>query len=143
MDELLQPKHCVSNQLHQTARAVNRVYCEELRAVDLNRAQFSILAYLETLKRSQLTELAGLLFMDRTTLSRNLKPLEARGLIQVSPDPDDRRARQVELTEEGRQLFLAAVELWRNAQKRILDSFGSDNWLQLESDLAVLRNSKL
>jgi DNA-binding MarR family transcriptional regulator len=143
MDELLQPNHCVSNQLHQTARAVNRVYSEELRAVGLNRGQFSILAHLNSLKSSQLTELATLLFMDRTTLSRNLKPLEAKWLVRVTPGVDDRRARWVELTDEGQQLFTAAIERWRNAQKRILDSFGSDNWLQLESDLEILRNSKL
>jgi DNA-binding MarR family transcriptional regulator len=141
MNEYLKPQHCVSNHLHQTARAVNRVYSEELRPLGLTRSQFSILGYLNKLGNAQLTELADLLFMDRTTLSRNLKPLQKQGLVSVSPNELDRRAKELNLTDEGKALFKEATKHWRRAQKRILDTFGSENWAKLETSLERLRKS--
>ena len=141
MDEFLTPKHCVSNHLHQTARAVNRVYSEEMRPIGLKRSQYSILGYLQKLGVAQLTELADLLFMDRTTLSRNLKPLQKQGLITVTPSALDRRAKELRLTDEGKALFKDATKYWRRAQKRILDAFGAENWSKLEASLKTLRKN--
>tara|TARA_R110002072_G_scaffold1598_3_gene13559 strand:+ start:16199 stop:16624 length:426 start_codon:yes stop_codon:yes gene_type:complete len=141
MDEFLTPKHCVSNHLHQTARAVNRVYSEEMRPIGLKRSQYSILGYLQKLGVAQLTELADLLFMDRTTLSRNLKPLQKQGLITVTPSELDRRAKELRLTDEGKALFKDATKYWRRAQKRILDAFGAENWSKLEASLKTLRKN--
>jgi DNA-binding MarR family transcriptional regulator len=120
---------------------VNRVYSEELRPLGLTRSQFSILGYLNKLGNAQLTELADLLFMDRTTLSRNLKPLQKQGLVSVSPNELDRRAKELNLTDEGKALFKEATKHWRRAQKRILDTFGSENWAKLETSLERLRKS--
>lgn len=74
--------------------------------------------------------------MDRTTLSRNLKPLQKQGLVSVTPSESDRRVKQLKLTNEGKAVFKEATKYWRRAQKRILDTFGSENW-------ASLRNSEL
>ena len=140
MTDFLQPVHCVSNNLHQTARAISRIYGEEMRPSGIQRSQFSILGYLNKLGVIQLTELADMLYMERTTLSRNLKPLVKRGLVQINKSPADARARDISLTKEGKATFREAIKLWRKAQKRILASFGEDNWKALETSLQNLRN---
>jgi len=140
MTDYLQPVHCVSNNLHQTARAISRIYGEEMRSSGIQRSQFAILGYLNKLGVVQLTELADMLFMERTTLSRNLKPLVKNGLVQINKSPADARARDISLTKEGKTRFREATKLWRKAQKRILASFGEDNWRALEVSLQNLRN---
>ncbi len=55
---------------------------------------------------------ASLLAMDRTTLTAALKPLERRELVEISPDPSDRRSRILKLTREGRRLLAKAVPVW-------------------------------
>lgn len=139
MTEFIDPTHCVSNNLHQTARAVTRIYGEELRPSGIKRSQFSILGYLYRFGELRLTELAEILFMERTTLTRNLKPLEKQGLIEVKPDPQDRRAKLLSITPEGQKRFKEALVLWRKAQKRVLETFGLEEWQTLEATLKKLR----
>lgn len=140
MNDYLNPGHCVCNSLHQTARAVSRIYSEEMRPSGILRSQYSILAYLSKLGVVQLTELADKLYMDRTTLSRNLKPLEKRGLVHNNKSPTDARARELSLTTEGKTQLLEATKLWRKAQKRVVQAFGKENWASLEATLSNLRN---
>jgi len=104
------------------------------------RSQFAILGYLSKLGVVQLTELADKLYMDRTTLSRNIKPLEKRGLVHINISPTDARAREVSLSTEGRKQFREATKLWRKAQKRVVQTFGEENWASLEATLSSLRN---
>ena len=64
-------------------------------------------------------DVAPFLAMDRTTLTANLKPLERRGLVEVSVDPKDRRGRLLALTDAGRDLLLAALPVWRSTHDEI------------------------
>ena len=70
-----------------------------------------------------ISQLAQALVMDRTTLTRDLKPLEAQGLIQVSSGAD-RRTRTVALTARGRQVLTRALPLWERAQARMIEGLG-------------------
>ena len=139
MANLLNPRHCLANNLHQTTRAVSRIYGEEMRACGIQRSQFAILANLESAGVVQLTELADLMFMDRTTLSRNLKPLEKSGLVHINKSPNDARARELSLSKEGKAKFPEALILWAKAQERVLKMFGKESWQALESTLYNLR----
>ncbi len=62
---------------------------------------------------------ASLLAMDRTTLTAALKPLERRGLVNVSPDPADRRSRRLSLTRKGSTLLANAAPIWEEAHLKI------------------------
>ena len=139
MTDYLQPAHCVSNSLHQTARAITRIYREEMRGSGIQRSQFAILGYLSKLGVVQLTELADHLYMERTTLTRNLKPLEKRGLVAINKSPTDARAKEISLTTEGKAKFRSTTRLWRKAQKRVLATIGEEHWAALESSLQNLR----
>lgn len=62
---------------------------------------------------------ASLLAMDRTTLTANLKPLERRGLVTISPDPADQRSHLLALTASGREALINALPVWRQIQAEI------------------------
>lgn len=82
----LTPRHCVLNALHQAARAVGRRYAAALRPYGLKRDQFAVLAALSGVGELPVQALAERLVIDRTSLSRQLRPLE-----QADP-PENRSA---------------------------------------------------
>jgi DNA-binding MarR family transcriptional regulator len=81
---------------------------------------------------------ATLLAMDRTTLTANLRPLERRGLLKVSVDPDDRRRRALALTPAGRKLLGVAVPVWKRAHAEIERKIGASDADRLRADLRAL-----
>ena len=82
------------------------------------------------------TRLAEMMVMDRSTLARNLKPLEKRGLLTVS-EGADRRVRTVSVTPEGQSLLEQAIPLWEAAQTRLVGSIGPDRFDRLLADLGA------
>jgi DNA-binding MarR family transcriptional regulator len=136
---LLDPAHCISNNLHQTARAVSRVYAETMRPAGLARSQFVILGHLQHGGPMALSELADRLYMERTTLTRNLRPLEQANLVVRTRSGSDARVWRVEITAPGRRKLQQARRYWRKAQVRMLELFGEAEWRQLEATLRGLR----
>ncbi|MDZ7601813.1 MAG: MarR family winged helix-turn-helix transcriptional regulator [Hoeflea sp.] len=111
---------CIALHLQRAARVVTRRFDEALRPVDLTTGQYSILVALQRQRPPGIGELATELAMDRTTLTKNLKPLERRGLLTVHTDPEDSRSRILALTETGMALLADAIPLWRQAQRATL-----------------------
>jgi DNA-binding MarR family transcriptional regulator len=136
---LLDPAHCVSNNLHKTARAVSRVYAETMRPAGLARSQFVILGHLAHESPLALSTLARRLYMERTTLTRNLKPLEQAGLVARTASADDARVKLLSVTAKGRRKLTEARGYWRQAQSLMLERFGEDAWRELEGTLRDLR----
>lgn len=104
---------CLCFGLQRAARAIGRRFDEALKPVGLSHGQFSLLISLNRPEPPRLGDLAEFLAMDRTTLTANLKPLQRRRLVEVAPDPKDRRSRRLVLTEKGRDLLVRAVPIWR------------------------------
>ena len=75
--------------------------------------------------------------MDRTTLTRNLKPLIRDGLLKVATGKDQ-RSREVSLTPRGLQTLEQAIPLWNEAQRKIRKSLGTDRLDQLLGDLKAV-----
>lgn len=96
-----------------------RRFDEAFRSIGITSGQFSLLISLNRPKPPTLGSVAELLAMDRTTLTANIKPLEKRGLLTVTPDPADRRARLLSLTQEGRAVLAEAVPLWHATQAAV------------------------
>jgi DNA-binding MarR family transcriptional regulator len=65
--------------------------------------------------------------MDRTTLTRNLRPLANQRLISIDPDPVDGRVRRAKITGKGAAVFEAAQPFWRNAQAFVTATLGERN----------------
>ena len=111
--------HCLCLAAQRAARTLARRFDEALRPAALTSGQFSLLMSLNQPRPPSIGAVAGLLAMDRTTLTANLKPLERRGLVTTTVDPDDRRGRLVSLTNAGRTVLRAAVPIWRRTHKEV------------------------
>ena len=108
--------HCLCMHVRRASRALARRYDEALRPAGLTNGQFSLLMSLNRPAPPAMGDVAALLAMDRTTLTANVKPLERRGLIEVTPDAADKRSRRLSLTMAGRDALIAAVPIWKRAQ---------------------------
>ena len=117
---------CSCALLRRTARRVTRRYDEALRPAGLRLTQYSILANLESVGAMSITALADRLGMDRTTLSRNLGPLERGGLVRFQGGAD-RRLREVVPTDAGRARLAAARPLWQDAERCFRRELGADD----------------
>lgn len=115
---------CTCLRLRQAMRSVSQHYDDSLRSVGLRNTQFSLLG---TLVPGPLTinELAEAMIADPTTLNRNLKPLEGRGLLETRRGTD-RRERVVTLTTAGCELYEEALPHWRRAQSDVRILMGRD-----------------
>ncbi len=126
---------CVCGRLRMAARAVTQAYDAALEPSGLTITQFGLLAALYRLGPMAVGELAREMGMDRTTMTRNLRPLEARGLIEALPDAEDRRRRRLALTGAGEEAFAAALPLWRAMQARVRARLGPYHTKRLFAEL--------
>jgi DNA-binding MarR family transcriptional regulator len=125
---------CVCFNLRKTARAITQLYDEALRPSGLRCTQFSLLIATTRLEPVTVTHLAEVVVMDRTTLARNLRPLEKKGLMNVTRG-DDQRTRIVTLTTRGKEVLSRALPLWEKAQARVVRGMGQERWTALEANL--------
>jgi len=106
---------CLCDTLRMTARAVTQVYDDALRPLGLRVTQFSLLARAASMGPVESWRLSEALGLDKTTFSRNLRPLERRRLIAIEPG-EDRRTRLVRVTPAGEKLLEEAYTCWRSVQ---------------------------
>jgi DNA-binding MarR family transcriptional regulator len=119
------PDECTCLAVRQAARHVTQFYDQFLAPVGLRTTQFSILGKLRRLGPITINALAAEMVMDRTTLGRNILPLEREGLIAIVPGSTDRRSKVLALTEGGLARLRSAVESWSEAQSRFDAAFGA------------------
>jgi DNA-binding MarR family transcriptional regulator len=127
---------CLCLHVQRAARALARRFDEALRPVGLTNGQFSLMMALNRPEPPPMAPVAALLAMDRTTLTAALKPLQRRGLVQVAPDPADRRGRLLSLTPAGKALLAQAVPIWEQTHAEFEARLTDAN--QLRSDLQAL-----
>jgi DNA-binding MarR family transcriptional regulator len=125
---------CVYAHIRRASRSVGRMYDGATRGSGLRAGQLSVLITLEMAGRSTITKLGEYLVMDRTTLTRNLGPLEREDLIASAPG-EDRRTRMVELTAAGRKMLTAALPRWERAHKNLIGALGEARTGRLLADL--------
>jgi DNA-binding MarR family transcriptional regulator len=130
--------NCLCLHLQRAARAVARRFDQAFRPLDLTSGQFSLMMSLNALDAPSIGHLSALLAMDRTTLTANLKPLERRGLVAVSVDEADKRARRLILTPAGRALLAAAMPIWRQTHTAVESLVGMSDPDRLRADLRAL-----
>jgi DNA-binding MarR family transcriptional regulator len=129
--------HCAA--LRRAARRISQFYDDKLAPTGLRIGQYGILATLHQSGEVSVNELAGLMELDRTTMGKNLRPLERDGLIAVGPSASDGRTRAIKLTAEGTAALKAGAPLWREAQKAFEASNGAEASAALRDALAGLK----
>ncbi len=137
------PEECICLAVRQAARHVTQSYDQFLAPAGLRTTQFSILAKLKRKGPMTINALAADLVMDRTTLGRNILPLERDGLISVAPAATDRRSKELRLTKQGDKRLEAARKGWSEAQARFESAFGSRRTSDLRALLRAVAASKL
>ncbi len=125
---------CTCNNLRQATRAVTQIYEAALEPSGLKVTQLPILGAAAVEGPLTMSALAKHLLMDRTTLTRNLKPLERAGLVQIEPGVD-RRARLVSITDTGREALAQALPLRQAAQDSLVEALGRFQWGVLMDNL--------
>jgi DNA-binding MarR family transcriptional regulator len=128
---------CASFNLRKASRMMAQAYDRYLQPSGLTNTQFTLLAVISGRGPISITELAGVLGMDRTTLTRNLRLVERHGLLEVTAGKDA-RTRDVRLTANGHEALKKAIPLWQDAQSRVVEAFGRAHWRELVKELRAI-----
>jgi len=123
--DAVNPAACNCLALRQAARHVSQFYDRFLAKSGLRTTQYSILARLARRGAMTVNALAAELVMDRTTLGRNILPLERDGFVASRSGKTDRRSKELFLTKAGQARLEAARKGWRDAQAQFEKAFGA------------------
>jgi len=138
------PIPCACFNVRKASRAISHFYDEALHPAGLRGTQYSLLLAISYVGHEGVGVLADVLATDRTTLSRNLRPLLDSGWVKPVRD-DDRRKRTFQLTDEGRAKMEVAIPLWERAQERVAVGLGEDTFEKLRvmaNDIVALAHGK-
>jgi DNA-binding MarR family transcriptional regulator len=109
----------------QTARKITRLYDSRMQEAGVRITPFTILSQLMLRGEMPIGKLAGILGMERTTLTRNLAPLEQQKWITIRPG-NDPRARMIAITGQGRGIVRRSFPVWSKAQAHVAKLLGAD-----------------
>ena len=129
---------CTCTALREAARYVTQLYDQHLAASGLRSTQFSILARLKELGPTTINALAHAMVMDRTTVGRNMLPLQRRRLIVVRRGESDARRKELHLTKAGVARLEAGFDEWTTAQAQFEETVGKERASQLRDLLRIV-----
>jgi len=112
---------CMGMRVRRAARVVANHYDKHMKPSGLKGTQFTLLNTIFMNPAANIGKLADILGLDRTTLNRNLKPLERKGLIR-SGSGKDPRTRTLALTTEGTRILQNALPYWLEAQSGVMET---------------------
>jgi len=138
----VQTDYCNCAEIRQAARHVTQFYDQFLAPAGLRTTQFSVLSKLKRKGPMTINALAADLVMDRTTLGRNVLPLQRDGLITIKPAISDRRAKELRLTKAGEKRQQRALQGWLQAQARFETTFGIKRSAELRALLRTVAASE-
>ncbi len=130
-------RECACFNLRKAARAATSLFDEALKPCGLYATQFTVLTAIADSEPATITLLSQALIMDRTTLTRNLNPLQKKGWVEIRPG-EDKRTRVLTLTDSGRKILDEAVGNWERAQDNVVRTLGKKNWAELRENLSVV-----
>ena len=130
---------CTCLQMRKATRVITHMYDGALRPSGLLSTQLPLLVTLMVTGSASITELAEKLLIDRTTVTRNLRPLQVQGLIDITLG-EDRRTRNITLTDRGRNAVAKAMPLWEMTQARVAQELGPELSLQLHEILSAVQS---
>src|SRR5947207_8860329 len=135
-------KTCIAVRLRLLNRVVTNFYDDALRPLGLKVSQLNILIVAAKLGLARPAQVCDILQLDASTLSRNVKPLQAHGWLEVVSD-EDARAQPFRLTPQGKRLIEKAVPAWEEAQRRATELLGDEGIALLDRAAKKLRQPKV
>jgi DNA-binding MarR family transcriptional regulator len=127
-------ENCVCFNLRRVARAVTQFYDSEMRRHGIRPTQGTILLALNSKETWSMAELSDLLGLERTTLVRNLRPLQRDGFVQTTGGGHGNRV-EVAITAKGRKQIEKLTPAWKSAQSAAVKTLGEKRWSAILSDL--------
>lgn len=122
-ESLSMKQYCASANLRRAARVVTAHYDEALARTGITATQLPLLAAINAEPDLSITQLASILDLERSTVSRELLHLERRGLVKAT-DGNDARAYALALTAKGHTTLVAAFREWQSAHRELLAAYG-------------------
>src|SRR6201982_3755793 len=132
---------CIAVRLRLLNRVVSNFYDDALRPLGLKVSQLNILIVTAKLGLARPAQVCDFLQLDTSTLSRNVKPLQAHGWLEVVPG-EDARAQPFRLTAQGKRLIEKAVPAWEEAQHRATELLGNEGIALLDKAAKKLGQAK-
>jgi len=133
-------KNCVCFNLRRVARVVTQYFDTEMRRHGIRSTQGSVLAALHTTGPSNMAELSEILGMERTTLLRNLRPLQRDGLVTVEGGGQGGYV-ELSITAKGRKQIEKLAPAWESAQRTAVQVLGEKRWSTLLADLDTVASA--
>ncbi len=127
-------ENCVCFNLRWVARAVTQFYDSEMRRHGIRPTQGTILLALNSKESWTMAELSDWLGMERTTLVRNLRPLQRDGFVTVAGGGRGTRV-ELSITAKGRKKVEEGMPTWRSTQRKVVETLGEKRWSAILSDL--------
>jgi DNA-binding MarR family transcriptional regulator len=131
---------CPALRVRAASRMLARLYDEALREIGLEMSQLPVLAAVAISgeRGLKVTEVALVLVMDRTSVTRAIRPLERLGLLRVARSPDDARSKVIVLTRAGERTLRDAYPRWKQTTRRIREVLGAARIDALGAELSAL-----
>ena len=127
-------ENCVCFNLRRVARVVTQFFDAEMRRHGIRPTQGSILVSLKAKDSWSMAELSDWLGMDRTTLVRNLQPLQRDGFVKAVGGGRGNRV-ELTITTKGRKQIEKLTPAWKSAQSTAVKTLGEKRWSAILSDL--------
>lgn len=132
--DLASVENCTCFNVRRTARVITQFFDAEVRRHGMRPTQTPILGALQAKSGWGMAELSEWLGMDRTTLLRNLRPLQRDGLVRANGGGRGGHV-QLEITAKGRKALAETLPAWRSAQDKVVATLGKERWLAIINDL--------
>jgi DNA-binding MarR family transcriptional regulator len=128
-------ENCACFNIRRVSRVITQFFDAEGRRFGLRPTQTPILRSLHAKAEWDMAELSEWLGMERTTLLRNLRPLQRDGMVRVRGGGRGGHVK-LEITEKGRKALAKMFPAWRSAQEKVVGTLGKERWSVIINDLA-------
>ncbi|MGH7808972.1 MAG: MarR family winged helix-turn-helix transcriptional regulator, partial [Candidatus Binatia bacterium] len=127
-------QNCICFNLRWVTRTVTQFFDAEIRRHGIRPTQSPILGVLQARSGLSMAELSDWLGMERTTLVRNLRPLQRDGLVCITGGGRGGRVK-LAITDKGRKALAKMLPAWRAAQDKVVSTLGKQRWSAIINDL--------
>jgi DNA-binding MarR family transcriptional regulator len=135
--DLTSVENCTCFNVRRISRVITQFFDAEVRRHGIRPTQTPILGALQAKSGWGMAELSEWLGMERTTLLRNLRPLQRDGLVRARRAGPGGRV-ELEITAKGRTALAKTLPAWRSAQDKVVATLGEARWSTIISDLEAV-----
>ncbi len=132
--DLTSVENCTCFNVRRISRVITQFFDAQVRRHGIRPTQTPILGALQARHGWGMAELSEWLGMERTTLLRNLRPLQRDGLVRARGGGRGGNV-ELEITATGRAALAKTLPAWRSAQDKVVATLGAERWSRIIRDL--------